>query len=126
MQREETKNLREERILVCIADSGEAADVQQILEQNGFRTEICLKLDRFCEAMLEGAGAGFISDDFLKRAEMKHFVRCMMQQPAWSDLPLIMATEQEEVPAFFDELEENYPGGNLILLDRPICELKLC
>lgn len=125
MSREEKPDQLEKRILVCVADRAESEQVVSLLERYGFVAKACAGLSSFCEEMESGAGAAYLSDDVLQGEALSKLMRKVVQQPPWSDLPLIMATGGDTLPACLKAFESTRSGGNIMLIDRPIQEAKL-
>jgi signal transduction histidine kinase len=77
--------------------------------------------DRLAEEIGNGAGTAIIAEESLNLRSVERLASVLRQQPAWSDLPLILLTAAGRVTSA--TLQHNAlrePLGNVLLLERPV------
>lgn len=101
-----------------VYDSRTAAEV---LQASGITTLICSDIDDLCENLSQDSGAMVISDDAISMEGFFLLKRTLEQQPAWSDIPLILLTGgvSSRAMELFSEL------GNMSLLEKPFSRFTL-
>jgi PAS domain S-box-containing protein len=106
---------------LVLAPSGRDARLSiMLLKEAGFAADICRDLGKLNEELHRGAGMAIIADEALQNAELRPLVAFLGDQPAWSDLPLILLTHRGGGP-------ERNPAalrlaailGNVSFLERP-------
>ncbi|HLS29179.1 MAG TPA: PAS domain S-box protein, partial [Opitutales bacterium] len=112
----------DERILVCVGDDRKASDLTKVLERKGFSAETVCDFDQCVRAIAEGAGAVVVSDEVLQEAGIGALERLAADQPAWSDLPMIVVTTGAASPEVLGELASGQTSGNLLFLDLPVSD----
>lgn len=115
----------EERILVCMASEAEASRVVAALKRSGFDAEASADFSQFCQDVRSGAGAGFLSAEVLQCGNLSLLTKCLVDQPKWSDLPLIVALCQDGWPGRLETLDAAETCGNITLINHPIREREL-
>ena len=96
-------------ILAPVGRDGPLAE--QALRAGGFSARACATIDDLCDALDQGAGAAVLTEEALIPEVMTRLERALSNQPAWSDLPLIVFGGRELTVG---------EAGNLTLLDRPV------
>jgi signal transduction histidine kinase/ActR/RegA family two-component response regulator len=111
----------EDRVLVFALRGGDTAFTERILRADGVGTHAVEKLDELLQLIGEGAGAVVLSEEILSSNAASRLLEVLNEQPAWSNLPLIVSTVDRGT------LNEGFPLWNLlgaraslILLDRPV------
>nr|WP_206684473.1 response regulator [Pseudomonas kielensis] len=89
-----------------------------LLNEAGYDGVITQGLGVLCEQLEHGAGLLLISSEALLGADLEPLLRFIEQQPAWSDLPIVLLThhggaEQNPASRFGTQL------GNVTFLERP-------
>ncbi len=106
---------------IILAPGGRDAEVAaQILREAGVPSEIRRDLRSFCEAIIDEAGLGIISDEAIRHADLRPLTNYLSGQPAWSDFPIVLLTQRGGGP-------ERNPAaarlaqalGNVTFLERP-------
>jgi PAS domain S-box-containing protein len=121
MKMAETQNNRDERILILAPTGRDAAMTARYLLEASLRAEACASIEELCEKMLEGAGMIFMTGEALTFQAMQCLVSALAQQPAWSDIPLIVLTSGgSETPANTEVLAALGETGNVTLIERPV------
>ena len=89
-----------------------------ILNEAGFPALICQHLGHLCEELERGAGLLVISTEALAGPDLETLFHHIEQQPAWSDLPIVLLThhggpERNPAARYGTQL------GNVTFLERP-------
>lgn len=109
-------------VLVLAPTGRDAILAADALAQAGVASEICRHLSQLSARIGEDAAAVLLSEEALSAAELPQFLQCLREQPAWSDLPLLILTSagrQDDV-ASVEILKLFGPSGNVTLLERPL------
>jgi PAS domain S-box-containing protein len=108
------------RALILTPSGRDASLSVMLLKEAGFAADICGDLGNLNEELREGAGLAIIADEALQNAELRPLVTFLEQQPAWSDIPIILLTHRgggpERNPA---ALRLAAVLGNVSFLERP-------
>lgn len=108
----------EYRLLIYTPTGKDARLIAQVLGQAGLTCFACTKPDAIFHELAEGAGGVVLADEAITPALLKAFVEFLENQPAWSDLPIVVLTKQgadsSEIQNIFKSL------GNVTLLERPV------
>jgi DNA-binding response OmpR family regulator len=108
------------RALILTPSGRDASLSVMLLKETGFAADICRDLGNLNEELREGAGLAIIADEALQNAELRPLVTFLEQQPAWSDIPIILLTHRgggpERNPA---ALRLAAVLGNVSFLERP-------
>ena len=86
------KAARDRRVLVMARTSKDAATTQALLAQVGIEAETCQGLDQLARELRSGAAAMVIPEEGLSPAAMATLSGILAEQPAWSDLPVLVLT----------------------------------
>jgi signal transduction histidine kinase/CheY-like chemotaxis protein len=108
------------RALVLAPNGRDATLSIMLLKEAGFAADICRDLGKLNEELHRGAGMAIIADEALQNAELRPLVAFLEDQPAWSDLPIILLTHRGGGP-------DRNPAalrlaailGNVSFLERP-------
>ncbi|MDP9510075.1 response regulator [Pseudomonas protegens] len=107
-----------ERALVLTPHGRDSQLAQMMLNEAGFRSLICPDLPALCAELEHGAGLVIIAAEALREVDLAPLLRHLQQQPAWSDLPIVLLTQHggpEQNPASGFSV----PLGNVSFLERP-------
>ncbi len=107
-----------ERALVLTPHGRDSQLAQMMLNEAGFRSLICPDLPALCAELEHGAGLVIIAAEALRGVDLAPLLRHLQQQPAWSDLPIVLLTQHggpEQNPASGFSV----PLGNVSFLERP-------
>ncbi len=99
-------------------DSKVAVDV---LENVGLSARACKNVTELCANLNDECGAVIVSEEGIDISEIDEFLECLKQQPAWSDIPILLLTSNDVTQAF----ELFSKSGNISLLERPFSRLTL-
>ncbi|WLH43712.1 response regulator [Pseudomonas beijingensis] len=107
-----------ERALILAPVGRDSQIALMILNQAGFSGLICEHLGHLCEELALGAGLLLISSEALVGPDLETLFHQIEQQPAWSDLPIVLLTHHggpEQNPA----ARIGAQLGNVTFLERP-------
>ena len=107
-----------ERALILAPLGRDSQIALTLLNEAGYDGVITQGLGMLCEQLEHGAGLLLISSEALLGADLEPLLRFIEQQPAWSDLPIVLLThhggaEQNPASRFGAQL------GNVTFLERP-------
>ncbi|MGX1174841.1 response regulator [Pseudomonas sp. R151218B TE3479] len=107
-----------ERALILAPLGRDSQIALMILNEAGFAGLICHHLGHLCEELESGAGLLVISSEALVGPDLETLFQQIEQQPAWSDLPIVLLThhggpEQNPAARIGTQL------GNVTFLERP-------
>ncbi|QXI55922.1 response regulator [Pseudomonas alvandae] len=107
-----------ERALILAPLGRDSQIALMILKEAGFGGLVCSHLGHLCEELEHGAGLLVISSEALVGPDLETLFQYIEQQPAWSDLPIVLLThhggpEQNPVARIGTQL------GNVTFLERP-------
>jgi signal transduction histidine kinase len=113
---------RECRVLVLAPSAWHSSGECRVLENAGLRLCLCSDAEHFCAEYQDGAGAGLLVDGALSDAAIELLARCIAEQPAWSDLPLLILRNPAAPPAQVGTVTSSRlePLRNYIILDTPV------
>src|SRR5690349_21797367 len=79
--------------VLLLTPTGRDADLTgRYLSGFGFPVEVCAGMEELCEKCREGAGAALIAEEALTAENRRRLLDALGEQPAWSDLPLVVLT----------------------------------
>ena len=105
-------------MLILAPTSRDAALSRKILEEAGLECAVCRDVGELCSAIDDGAGVAMLGEEALTPESVNLLRLAIRRQPAWSDFPLLILTEEgadsEVVLRTLETL------GNVTLLERPV------
>ncbi|AXA53597.1 response regulator [Pseudomonas thivervalensis] len=107
-----------ERALILAPLGRDSQIALMILNEAGFAGLICRHLGHLCEELESGAGLLVVSSEALVGPDLETLFLQIEQQPAWSDLPIVLLTHHggpEQNPAARIGMQL----GNVTFLERP-------
>jgi signal transduction histidine kinase/ActR/RegA family two-component response regulator len=110
-------HLLDERVLVLPPTGRDGTVTASLLERAGLRCMNCDSLASLCEELQRGVGVLVLTDLALFDPEMPRLLDLLAEQPAWSDVPVVMLAREREVPPF--AVERLGRLTNMTLLERP-------
>jgi len=118
---DKTKNNREERILILAPTGRDAEITARILSEAGLTAEVCQNALEINSETLENAGLFFVTGEALTPEATPSLIAALVEQPQWSDIPLVVLTSGGgDVPANAEILEMLSKTGNVTLIERPV------
>jgi signal transduction histidine kinase/CheY-like chemotaxis protein len=108
-------------LLTVLAPTGQDADVTcSILESQGVRARKVDSVSALCEAIDAGTGAVLVAAEALSVERMKQIARVLEQQPAWSELPLLIIAPQPSMDRVAQTFDDLGTRAQITLVDRPV------
>jgi two-component sensor histidine kinase len=109
-----------ERVLILTTRRRDADVAHRLLAEGGFPALVCDSAANLTREMRKGAGCALITDEAIDgfAAQMLH--GWVQEQPAWSDLPIIVLTSKADESArsrLAGELQDTL--GNISFVERP-------
>lgn len=89
-----------------------------ILQEAGFPALITHDLAGLCKELMSGAGLAIVADEALRGADLNPLLSLLANQPAWSDVPIVLLTHHggpEQNPS----ARLGKMLGNVTFLERP-------
>lgn len=111
---------RAETILVVAPVGRDSELMCAQLVAHGIRCRACRDMREVCEALREGAGAIIATEEALTQEAMIDLGRALAQQPAWSEIPVVILTGSTVAGAKPRALEFMTRRTNVTLVDRPV------
>jgi PAS domain S-box-containing protein len=111
----------EKRVLLLTPTGRDAELIGAALDNAGIKCETCSDMQRLCAEIRKGAATAVIAEEAFSPESFATLSATMQQQPAWSDLPIIVLTSSGESTPFGElKLNALAPLGNVSLVERPI------
>ncbi|WP_449101189.1 ATP-binding protein [Pseudomonas veronii] len=113
-----------ERAIVLAPMGRDGALALMMLNEAGYSGVIATGLTALCNALEEGAGLLIIAAEALRGVDLEPLLEYLHQQPAWSDLPIVLMTHHGGA-------EQNGSShlsgllGNVTFLERPFYPVTL-
>src|SRR3954465_5163689 len=111
-----------DRRTLILAPTGRDGELAaRFLREGGLHAQVCDRIEGLCEEMLEGAGLVFLTGEALTSEAIRCLVAALAEQPAWSDIPIVVLTSGGgETPGNAEALSILGETGNLTLIERPV------
>lgn len=108
------------RVLIFAPTGNDARLTADFLAKNHLSAHVCFDVPALCAAVREGCGAFILAEEALGENSILNLVESLAEQPAWSDIPVVLITSGGEVSqARLRRLDLFGPGGNVTVLERP-------
>ena len=114
------RELIDRRTLVHAPVGRDAAITADVLARASLPCEICRDVDGLCEELEQGAGAIILTEEVLDGPGLRVLAKALDQQPAWSDVPVLLFAGGEQSRASLRTLQTLEALRNATLLDRPM------
>ncbi len=109
------------RVLVLAPVGIDAKLMQRAIVDAGLDAETCTDVACLVDAMQRGAGAAVFTEEALTEEGVRTLLDALGQQPAWSDLPLVVCTFPGALGrASSGRLRAIIDRGNVSLVERPM------
>jgi PAS domain S-box-containing protein len=120
--RNESKDGKTERILICAPFGRDSDLIRRELQAAGLSTIECGSSEELCARLEDGAGAALIGDQaFAHPGAVTCLSEALAQQPPWSDIPVLVVTSGGRSKEKSREvLRQLQFLGRLTLLERPL------
>jgi signal transduction histidine kinase/CheY-like chemotaxis protein len=108
----------EHRVLILAPTGKDAALARAVVSDAKIEAVVCHHMAGLLQEIDRGAGTVLLAEEALTEHTINALVQALGQQPAWSDLPLLILTRPgADSPAVSEALETL---GNVTLLERPV------
>jgi PAS domain S-box-containing protein len=108
----------DERVLLVALTATDGKTSHRILAEAGILCAVCADLEAFCAELPAGAGVAVLPEEVFASESAVSFVTLLTAQPAWSDLPVIVLTQNGMDGPISDYVLEHL--SNVMLVDRPV------
>ena len=108
----------EESVLLLAPTARDAKLCREILGEAGVDCLIARSIPEICSGIDAGAGVAVLSEESLTAAGLEALREVIKRQPAWSDFPVLVLTEQGADSELVLRTLEIL--GNVTLLERPV------
>jgi signal transduction histidine kinase/CheY-like chemotaxis protein len=116
----------QDRHVLVVAPTGRDAPLTvRLLADAGISARACPTIDAMCEELVAGAAAAVIAEEALVPRAVARLGALLAEQPAWSDLPILIFTSDGAIQRRLPTRALLAPLGNVTLLDRPVRALSL-
>ncbi|MEX5572163.1 response regulator [Pseudomonas lijiangensis] len=116
--------LLSERAVILAPRGRDSQIAVMILEEAGYRATIARDLNELGQELAAGAGLAIIADEALHGADIDPLVSLLANQPAWSDLPIVLLTHHGG-PDQNPSARLGSLLGNITFLERPFHPITL-
>jgi PAS domain S-box-containing protein len=108
-----------EPVLVLAPTGGDARLAAELMAEVGVHTLVCDSMSEIAAGVGRGAAALILASEALEDGSAEMLSQTLAQQPAWSDIPVILLTlgEHEGPNCAVEKLMDHV--GNISLLERP-------
>jgi signal transduction histidine kinase len=111
----------EQRVLVLAPFGRDAEAICEVLSAVGLEAESCGGVDGLCAEIRRGAAAAVVAEEALSDDGRRRISRTLAQEPAWSDLPLLVMTSHfRSKDDGWQALGDIEGTTHLVVLDRPL------
>ncbi|MDO7925568.1 response regulator [Pseudomonas sp. KFB-139] len=116
--------LLSERAVILAPRGRDSQIAVMILEEAGYGATIARDLNELGQELAAGAGLAIIADEALRGADIDPLVSLLANQPAWSDLPIVLLTHHGG-PDQNPSARLGNLLGNVTFLERPFHPITL-
>ena len=110
----------DERILIFAPVGKDAPLTAEVLERGNLGGYVCPTAGILCGEFMRGAAAILLTEEALEDPSIDLLMNCLRNQPAWSDVPVLLFADAERSEMYLRTLRLLEGLRNVILLDRPI------
>jgi len=117
----EANGERDQRILILAPTGRDGELTARFLNDASLRPHVCLKVEDLYREIAHGGGLIFLTEEALTPRSLRLLAKALMDQPAWSDIPIILLTSGGcESPVNAEALASLSAIGNVNLIERPV------
>jgi signal transduction histidine kinase/ActR/RegA family two-component response regulator len=113
-------SLLEERVLVVAPAGRDGVLLQDALTRIGATATVCRDAAGLIAETERGVGVLVVTEEALDGRTLGELARLHAEQPAWSDLPIILLVSDRPPLEAQIALSATEPLGNVTILDRPV------
>src|SRR5215469_7447650 len=108
------------QVLIVAPIGRDAAIMFELLESNGHRAHVCGDLRDAALGLKDGAGALLLTEESLNRGQIATLLQQLDEQPAWSELPVIILSSGSDARAAERLGTLAAAAGTITVLERPL------
>jgi signal transduction histidine kinase len=109
------------RVLVLAPIGRDAELIGSVLGDASIDSARCENGEELCRELAAGAGGAIIAEEVLDNDMMNRLGRTLAEQPAWSDMPIMILTGQPlSIPARPRSFSKLGRRASITLVDRPV------
>jgi signal transduction histidine kinase len=112
----------ERRIVIHLA-AGDGPLAQRVLQSAGVEAAVCASGEEVVAQLERGVGALLVAEEMLQQPLLDGLARHLREQPAWSDLPMLVMAKRGADSLEAQRAVEHL--GNVTMLERPVRTLSL-
>src|SRR4051812_33527426 len=90
------RELSDRRTLVHAPVGRDAALTEEVLSRAGIACHVSPTIQNLCDELERGAGAVILTEEVLDRPGLRLLTLALDQQPAWSDVPVLLFAGGEQ------------------------------
>ena len=105
------------RVLILTPTRKDAEVTSSLLSKADVTCFVCRDLRHLAQKISDGAGAVLLTEEVISAAGLQDLLSSLHQQPAWSDLPVVMLMQGSVASTAATKLIRDL--GNVTLLERP-------
>ena len=111
---------QDQRVIIIAPVGQDAPAMAALLSNEGFETHVCETAQECARQISVGAGLLLLTQEVMQLSRVEFLFQVLQDQPAWSELPLIILTIRGQ-SMFAEPLDEaKIAAGTVTLLERPI------
>jgi len=107
----------EERVLILPPTTRDGQLTRSLLDRQGLNSFVCRNINELATEINHGVGAVLLTEDVISSHNVNQIISMFSNQPAWSDIPVIILMRGAIASAAGAELLRSL--GNVTLLERP-------
>src|SRR5688572_27347222 len=112
------------KVLFVTPNEADSVLAAGFLEDQGIEVETCPSLGEVVARVGPGVGCMVLVEEALTQPDLQGFTEALRQQPAWSDMPLLLVAAQYSSLSAL--VENTFPiSGNVTVLQRPLHPVSL-
>jgi len=112
---------RSDEVAVLTPSGQDGPLAERVLSKWSVRAVPYHTVGAFCDAIRRGVGVVLLSEEALRAMALEQVVAALGEQPAWSDLPVVVLTAEGELSRVIAARVETLAArGNVTLLERPV------
>jgi PAS domain S-box-containing protein len=110
----------DERVLILAPVGQDGPSMATALQEREFAVQLCSGATEMCQQMAAGAGVLLLTEEALELPRISILLEQLKNQPAWSELPLIILTQggESHLAQLLDLAA--HAAGAITLLERPM------
>jgi signal transduction histidine kinase len=112
---------RSDEVAVLTPSGQDGPLAERVLSKWSVRAVPYHTVGALCDAIRRGVGVVLLSEEALRAMALEQVVAALGEQPAWSDLPVVVLTAEGELSRVIAARVETLAArGNVTLLERPV------